>query len=134
MRTLRVQPIDGELFRYKVVSEGEDEHYLVDMTENDGHGLCNCADYDFRVQSNLNRRVSQLLRDAKEEGSPISEKKASILAHIPWAEKREGRTECKHIAVVRQHVWKYRMIPFLRALKAGVPSDLQNELQNLVRP
>lgn len=51
-RRLKVTPIEGELFRYLVESQRENEgvpEYLVDLSANGGLGCCSCQHYEHRI-------------------------------------------------------------------------------------
>lgn len=46
---MNIEPIVGEVLRYRVRSESKPAHsYIVDLSENQGSGSCFCTDYQTR--------------------------------------------------------------------------------------
>lgn len=51
-----VEPIDGELLRYRVASDNELDGYLVDLAALDGNGICQCKAFQIQGLSQLKER------------------------------------------------------------------------------
>jgi len=39
---MTIEPIVGEALRYRVSSQSGPGHYIVDLSDNQGHGACSC--------------------------------------------------------------------------------------------
>jgi len=99
-----VEEIPGEPFRYWVSSVSEPtKNHLVDLTERGGHGMCGCLFFQTIANPNFRRHGR----------------------YIPYAPKRQGVSECKHIAAALAHHHQYVTIPMLARFKAGIGSNPQ---------
>lgn len=95
---------DGDIpFRYLVESRSGDIVHTVDLTARDGHGECDCMDFQTRANPNFKRHGQ----------------------FIPYAPKREGRSECVHIAAARDHYHLTISIPMLARFRNGIPAPNQ---------
>lgn len=85
-------------FCYIVESESNpNAPYYVDLTQRDGHGQCNCKHYQTKANPNYKRH-----------GKFIPYKRGK---------QTEGVSECKHIAVARNHYHINVTQPMLAKLK-----------------
>ena len=88
-------------FRYRVESKSCPGLWnLVDLADRGGLGSCSCVDFQTRANPNFKR----------------------IGHHIPWAQNREGRTDCKHLAQAKEHFYQNVTVPMLAAMKNGITS------------
>lgn len=79
-RTIRVQAIQGESFRYHVESWEDPKHpHLVDLLELDGNGQCCCWDFRKACSDNI-----------KKHG-------AKIIPYGHPGKPNADRTQCRHI-------------------------------------
>jgi hypothetical protein len=100
-----VEEVEGEPFRYRVESHSEPLFFhTVDLTQRGGHGACTCK--HFQVVANPNFR-----RHGK---------------HIPYAPKREGVSECRHIRAALDHFHLHVTIPMLASFKNGISPNNQH--------
>lgn len=89
-------------FRYRIESESRPfEWNLVDLTDRNGLGSCSCIDFETRANPNYKRHGK----------------------HIPYAPKREGRTDCRHLAAAKEHFYQNVTVPMLAKMHAGIPSS-----------
>jgi hypothetical protein len=96
-----VEEVPGEPFRYRVESLAEPLiWHMVDLTDRGGHGACSCK--HFQTVANPNFRRHQ--------------------TWIPYAPKREGVSECKHIRAALDHMHAHITIPMLKQFKPGIPN------------
>lgn len=110
-----VLEVEDEPFRYWVESQSEkDKVHLVDLTERGGRGMCDCLHFQTVANPNFRRHGM----------------------HIPYAPKRQGVTECKHIAAAFAHYHEFVTVPMLARFKAGVtsPTPLSRETSQPHRP
>lgn len=94
-----VEEVPGEPFRYRVESSSTDRWHLVDLTERDGNGRCDCEFFQFTAAPNFRRHG----------------------LWIPYAPGRNGVSECKHIAAAAAHYHLNVTQPMLARFKAGIP-------------
>jgi len=87
-------------FRYQVGSQTSLDWYLCDLTDRDGLGSCSCIDFETRANPNHKRHGR----------------------HIPYAPKREGRTDCRHLAAAKEHFYQNVTVPMLAKMKNGIES------------
>jgi hypothetical protein len=93
---MKVTPTnDGRSFN--VTSTDDKDHYVVDIMENEGRGVCSCADFRCRCQPRLNRG---------DRAIPYRN------THI--------RTQCKHI----ERVIEYLGVMLWSKLNNKQPTDL----------
>jgi hypothetical protein len=91
----------GVPFRYFVESLSEPGMtHTVDLTQRGGHGACTCT--HFRLVANPNFRRHQ--------------------QWIPYAPKRQGVSECKHIRAAWDYYHLNVTVPLMNRLKNGIPS------------
>jgi hypothetical protein len=94
-----VREVRGERFRYEVESISEPGmHHTVDLTQRGGHGACTCT--HFLMVANANFRRHGL--------------------YIPYAQKREGVSECKHIRAALDHLHQHVIVPMLASFANGI--------------
>lgn len=94
-----VEEDHGAPFRYRVESRTNDEvWHLVDLTARNGHGRCSCEFFHMVAEPNF-RRHGQW---------------------IPYAPKRNGVSECKHIRAAFDHLHLYATVPMLARFKDGI--------------
>jgi hypothetical protein len=95
-----VEEVPGEPFRYRVESQSEPlKWHLVDLTERGGHGMCDCKHFQTVAGPNFRRHGKW----------------------IPYAPKRNGVSECKHLRAAWDHYHLYVAIPMMKSFKAGIP-------------
>ena len=96
-----VEEVEDEPFRYRVESQGEPgKWHLVDLTERGGHGMCDCKHFQTVANPNFRRHGER----------------------IPYMPKRQGVSECKHIAAAFDHFHLYVTVPMLARFKNGIPN------------
>lgn len=79
-RTVRVQAIPGEPFRYRVESWVDPKHpHMVDLLEQDGNGECDCWDYRKKCSANITKHGGK------------------IVAYGTPDRPNPDRTQCRHI-------------------------------------
>jgi len=101
--TLRVKET-GEFGRYLVESHSKPNNpYLVDLTERDGHGVCNCTYFQTTANQNYKRHGKFIPYRTDENGKV-----------------NKGVSECKHLAAVRNHYHMHVTMPMLASMKKGV--------------
>ena len=88
-------------FTYHVESRTSFDHHTVDLTQRGGHGACTCTHFQIIANPNF-RRHGQF---------------------IPYAPKRNGVSECAHIAAVRAHYHLNVTIPMLAKFNNGIPTQ-----------
>jgi hypothetical protein len=94
-----VSEVEGVPFTYRVQSRSEPGMaHTVDLTQRGGHGACTCQFFQIRAASNFRRHQS----------------------HIPYAPKREGVSECAHIAAAREYCHVHVVIPMLAKFSRGI--------------
>lgn len=99
-RVPTVEEDHGSPFRYWVESDNDfDRRYLVDLTANGGRGRCSCVHFQMVAEPNRKRLEGQ---------------------HIPYAPKRQGVTECKHIRAAFDYYHEHVTVPMLAAMKNGI--------------
>lgn len=110
-----IERVPGEDFVFEVSSREEELPHRVDMTEAGGHGVCTCAQFNYRVGKS--RRVL--------DGE-----------HVPYVENTNGKplnansaTECRHIAACREALHEWFVIPLLDACQHGMPETIRRGLQ-----
>ena len=93
---------DGSVvFRYRVESKSDPKGYhLCDLTDRNGHGACDCIDFQTRANPNFKRHGK----------------------FIPFAPGREGRTECRHLRAAFEHFHQHVTISMLATFSNGIPS------------
>lgn len=90
---------DGTIpFRYIVESRSDDGEHVVDLTARNGYGACSCKDFETRANPNF-RRVGFF---------------------IPYAPKREGRSDCVHLEAAKAHYYQFVTVPMLARFRDGV--------------
>lgn len=87
-----------EPFVYRVESRSEFLEHTVDLTQRGGHGACTCTFFRIRAAANFRRHQK----------------------FIPYAPKREGVSECAHIAAAREHYHQHVTIPMLAKFRNGI--------------
>jgi hypothetical protein len=85
-------------FVYRVESRSEFLTHTVDLTQRGGHGACTCQFFTIRANSNFRRHGK----------------------FIPYAPKRQGVSECAHIAAARAHYHVNVTIPMLAKFRNGI--------------
>jgi hypothetical protein len=84
-RTVRVEAIPGEPFRFRVESWEQPEFpHTVDLLEWGGHGVCSCTDFGTRCTANFRKHFGQWV----EYGAP--------------GRPNPQRTQCKHVCCARR--------------------------------
>jgi hypothetical protein len=97
-----VEEDHGIPFRYKVESDSRPlEWNLVDLTDRGGLGSCSCEDFKIRANPNFTRHGK----------------------HIPYAPKRQGRTDCRHLAAAKEYFYQTVTVPMLAKMRDGIPSS-----------
>lgn len=100
-----VEEIPGEPFSYMVQStETASTWYKVDLTQRGGHGACSCVFFQVVAAPNW-RRLQQW---------------------IPYAPKRKGCTECKHIRAAWDYWHLSTAVPMMAKFKNGIPNPWPN--------
>ena len=90
---------DGDVpFRYIVESRSDDGEHVVDLTSRGGLGACSCRDFEIRANPNF-RRTGEF---------------------IPYAPKREGRSDCVHLEAVKAHFYQFVTVPLLARFRNGI--------------
>lgn len=132
MRRIGIEEVAGEFLVYLVYSESDPSLvYRVDLAPRDGNGICSCMYFQTIANPNFNRRIGEAVRQGAQEGKRIVLKDAREHAFVPYARKRKGCTECKHLKLARDHFWKHRIRDMISAWEDGWPSDLR-EVMNRV--
>lgn len=97
-----IEEIPGEPFRYRIQSSTDPEQwYLVDLTERGGQGMCQCV--HFQMVANPNWKRLQRM--------------------IPYAPKRQGVTDCRHLHAAKRRAWNTVFVKMLAACANGIPSS-----------
>lgn len=96
-----VTEVPGEPFRYLVESLSEPGvAHTVELTQRHGHGACTCHHFNFVASANYRRHGNW----------------------IPYAPKRAGVSECKHIRAAWDYYHLNVTIPMMNRIKNGIPS------------
>lgn len=94
-----VEEVPGEPFRYRVESLTEPLiWHMVDLTDRGGHGACSCKHFQTGANPNFRRHQQW----------------------IPYAPKRQGVSECKHIRAALDHYHVHITQPMLARFKNGI--------------
>lgn len=100
-----VEEDPGVPFRYRVESKTEPGvWHLVDLTDRGGHGACSCKHFQTVANPNFKRHGQW----------------------IPYAPKREGVSECKHIAAAFHHYHLYVTVPMMASFRSGITHQPTN--------
>ncbi|GAA5117096.1 hypothetical protein JIN84_17930 [Luteolibacter yonseiensis] len=96
-----VEPDGSAPFRYRVESKSmPDLWYLVDLTARNGHGRCSCIHFQTVADPNYRRHGSW----------------------IPYAPKRQGVSECKHLRAAWDYHHLHVTVPMMDRFKNGIPA------------
>jgi len=134
MRRIGIEELPGEFLVYQVYSETDPTMaYRVDLAARDGNGICSCMFFVTQANPNFNRRLGAIVQAGALEGRKVTLREARKQAFVPWARKRKGCTECKHIKVARDHFWKHRIRDMISAWENGWPEDLAPVMQKVFR-
>jgi hypothetical protein len=95
-----VEPDGTVPFRYRVESKSQELWHYVDLTARNGHGRCSCMFFQTVAAPNFKRHGGW----------------------IPYAPKRQGVSECKHIRAAFDHFHLYVAVPMLAKMRDGIPN------------
>jgi hypothetical protein len=97
-----VEEVPGEPFRYRVQSMTNPElWHMVDLADRGGHGACDCEFFLFEAAPNFRRHRQW----------------------IPYAPKRVGCSECKHIRAAWDYWHLNVAVPMMSRFRHGIPES-----------